>query len=1128
MADRVMKRGKVRGGLGALIGGMLVGSMLVTVPTSAHAAPAPAAAFPGPVLMGTPNVPAPHPSNGTVISGTSDPGDTVLLWRDDPTDFIGQVTSDGAGNWSFTPGIPLPHGTVVRIISYDADSHPSAPAFVTVDAVAPAEPTIEPSNGVVVTGTAEPNSTVRVWQVLLGGAPELGVTTANAEGRWSLSPTSSLFHGAGLYATARDAAGNTSGSGYGAVITASEWVASSLPELEFALADCGSAPLTIRLGADISATGDQLTIGCDTTLDLGVFDLSVHNIVIDAGVEFEVTGPTDGSEGMLTVDASAQAFRAGIRTTDAALRVSGGQLRALAGVNASAIGGALGESAGTLRVSAGTVRAVGAGGGYGTAIGGGYLAGGGGVVEITGGAVYAETSARYAAAVGGGGAGASGDGGAGADVTVTGGSLTATAVSIAIGGGGSGLDAEDRPGSGGTLTIGPSGVVTASANRSALGADRGFGSNRADDPFGQVQVDGTLHLPSGALRVSDDPSVSTEFTVGATGRVLGDPDHPATGATITGTGRIDNGGVIALAPPAGIVTGNNRLVTFETEAPDVRVFAPSFGSGYRALPAPPAGAASNLAIAWNTASDGTGAWFTPNTSTAGAGTTALYPVVRATLQVSTAPDLLVATAGAPFDFPVIVNGPDGAPLDPQPAIAYSAPGCGFDGTSVFTAAGTCTVTASATVHGVPISEAFEIEVQAGAAVSLTLTPSATTALQGGSIAFTMTGEDQYGNAVDTSAAVVNSSDPGDIVGDGRIEFALDLAQPGSATRTLTAWLGMATSEPVAVTVDSAVRGLALEPSASAVAVGGTLGFSVTALDAGGDPLGDVTAHSIVVSDGLGDGRVVTGVRFGSSGERRIEASYGALTVAITVAVDRAPVSLVMTPRSSTIEAGESITPVITVGGMTDGPVPTGTIDVLLDGEIVCDEVWLMAGSTLIQPGATSSCAVLGTTAGTKQFSLAYSGDANYLPSMPDPVAPATLTVVAGAAAELVLTPSATTVEQGGVLSFKVRAEDSQGNRVDASGAVLTSSVASDVIDGLTVRFPHASPHVITATLGSATTSVTIEVRPAASPTPDTPATKRALEATGSSGAAAAGALALAAGLGVLGAVLILVRRRSAS
>jgi LPXTG-motif cell wall-anchored protein len=127
-------------------------------------------------------------------------------------------------------------------------------------------------------------------------------------------------------------------------------------------------------------------------------------------------------------------------------------------------------------------------------------------------------------------------------------------------------------------------------------------------------------------------------------------------------------------------------------------------------------------------------------------------------------------------------------------------------------------------------------------------------------------------------------------------------------------------------------------------------------------------------------------------------------------------------------------------------------------------------------------------------------------------------VLAAAAAVLELVPSATSVEQGGSLTFTVTGEDAYGNSAETSAAVLSSSVATDVIDGRTVTFPHASPHTITATLGEVTASVLIEVKvkPGGGGLVSTGADD------GTAAMMGAGALALV----IAGAALLLARRRS--
>ena len=74
-----------------------------------------------------------------------------------------------------------------------------------------------------------------------------------------------------------------------------------------------------------------------------------------------------------------------------------------------------------------------------------------------------------------------------------------------------------------------------------------------------------------------------------------------------------------------------------------------------------------------------------------------------------------------------------------------------------------------------------------------------------------------------------------------------------------------------------------------------------------------------------------------------------------------------------------------------------------------------------------------------------------------------------------------TVLQGGSITLAPRASDGFGNDIpiDPAQVVVTSDVPTDVIDGLTVTFVHASPHVLTVTLGEHSAQVTIEVTPLA-------------------------------------------------
>ncbi|MEQ6493656.1 Ig-like domain-containing protein [Pseudomonas aeruginosa] len=153
-----------------------------------------------------PATPTVDPSNGTTLSGTAEPGATVTL-TDGNGNPIGQVTADGSGNWSFTPGTPLPNGTVVNATATDPSGNASPPASVTVDAVAPATPVVNPSNGTTLSGTAEPGATVTLTD---GNGNPIGQVIADGSGNWSFTPSTPLANGTVVNATATDASGNTS------------------------------------------------------------------------------------------------------------------------------------------------------------------------------------------------------------------------------------------------------------------------------------------------------------------------------------------------------------------------------------------------------------------------------------------------------------------------------------------------------------------------------------------------------------------------------------------------------------------------------------------------------------------------------------------------------------------------------------------------------------------------------------------------------------------------------------------------------------------------------------------------------------------------------------------------------
>ncbi|WP_378143897.1 beta strand repeat-containing protein [Cnuibacter sp. UC19_7] len=799
--------------------------------------------------------------------------------------------------------------------------------------------------------------------------------------------------------------------------------------LQAALGDCGSAPNTIVLGADISQPETGITAECDTTLDLSTHDLSVLNVQLGTGVEFTVTGPTDGSGGTLTADAS-DSSQAGISTSEATLTVRGGRVNAYGGSFSAGIGGTLSgqlasPDAGTLNVEGGTVDAY--GGVQAAAVGGASGGGSGGTVTVTSGALNAFGFRYDSVGVGGGGGG-----GDGADVTVTGGILTASAGGIygtAIGGGVA-LASSDG-GSGGSLTIGAGAEVVAMAERNAFGA--GWKGTPTGD-FGSLRVDGTLRLPSGRLYVGRSTRTSTEVRVGATGRIVGSVADPAAGATLEGPGWIDNQGSITLSsrPPAGMVTGNNTLVHFDSPtATDVQVLAPSFADGARILPTAPAG------TAWNTAADGSGSWFTSTSPLGSVGFLNLYAVAPATMTVPT--DFTIA-AGENVYLPITVKGPDGAPLSPQPGIEFTFAGCSLADGGVFTVAGPCTVTASTTVQGTLIQKTFTIRIVPGPLTSLGIRPAPVTVTQGSSVAFMVDAADRYGNAIDTSAAVLTSDREADVLNGHTVAFS------GAGSHTITATFQGYTVGSRVTVVAGPISSLSITPTNATVIQGDTITFTVDGTDAGGNP---VDTSSAVLTSG---GRDTVGghtILFSGAGDRTVTATLDGVTASASVRVVAGPLAaLSLSPSTATVVEGGTTAFTLTGTDAAGNPVN-------VDGAI------LTAAPTDTIEGRT----IRFSGAGVRTVTATLNGITTT----------AEITVIAGPLHTLTITPRSTTATQGDTITFTVDGTDTAGNPVDTSGAMLASETRSDRVDGRSVTFSGAGTHVVTATLDGVSTSASIDV-----------------------------------------------------
>lgn len=155
--------------------------------------------------------------NKIALHGTAAAGSTVKVY--DGSTQIGTATASSNGSWDYITQVlsDAKHAlTATATNSSGNSSVASAAVTVTVDTKAPAAPTIASdtvnnANQAVVSGTAEANSAIKVFD----GTTQVGTATTNSSGAWSVT-TSALSSGSHvLTAKATDVAGNVSAASTG-------------------------------------------------------------------------------------------------------------------------------------------------------------------------------------------------------------------------------------------------------------------------------------------------------------------------------------------------------------------------------------------------------------------------------------------------------------------------------------------------------------------------------------------------------------------------------------------------------------------------------------------------------------------------------------------------------------------------------------------------------------------------------------------------------------------------------------------------------------------------------------------------------------------------------------------------
>ncbi|WP_245392788.1 Ig-like domain-containing protein, partial [Salinicola halimionae] len=149
------------------------------------------------------------------LSGRAEAGSTVAIYAGD--DVLDTVIADDQGNWSYTPDA-LDDGdyafTVTATDSTGNVSNASDSFTLIIDTQPPTAPVVNPTDGQILTGSAEAGSTVTLTDV---DDNVIATVTSDINGNWSFAPETPLPDDTTFNATATDAAGNISQPGSASV-----------------------------------------------------------------------------------------------------------------------------------------------------------------------------------------------------------------------------------------------------------------------------------------------------------------------------------------------------------------------------------------------------------------------------------------------------------------------------------------------------------------------------------------------------------------------------------------------------------------------------------------------------------------------------------------------------------------------------------------------------------------------------------------------------------------------------------------------------------------------------------------------------------------------------------------------
>lgn len=183
--------------------------------------------------------------DGTKVVGKAEPNATVqVLDSDGKVIVTGKV--DANGLFSLDLPVALTGSLTNQVVIIDAAGNKSSVVIIEADTdlLAPDAPTNLKINdkGTIISGTAEPNSTVKI----IVGTTQIGTATVDADGKFSITVSKAVTDGNNALVTATDKAGNTSEAG--SIKGTFDTIAPTKPNLPTLTDDVGATTGTISNG----------------------------------------------------------------------------------------------------------------------------------------------------------------------------------------------------------------------------------------------------------------------------------------------------------------------------------------------------------------------------------------------------------------------------------------------------------------------------------------------------------------------------------------------------------------------------------------------------------------------------------------------------------------------------------------------------------------------------------------------------------------------------------------------------------------------------------------------------------------------------------------------------------------